>query len=155
MIRVAAEQDAARLAELEAACFGADAWSARLLSAELIAPGRTVLVDEADDGLLAYGSITVLGDVADLTRIAVDPGHRRRGVAARMLDELLVRASRSAATRMLLEVAETNATARALYARAGFAELARRRAYYADGGDALVLQKELLERRLAPEGARD
>lgn len=143
MIRAATEQDVACLAELEGACFGADAWSASLLSAELTGPGRTVLVDDSDGGVLAYGSITVLGDLADLTRIAVAPAHRRRGLAARMLDELLVCAGASAASRMLLEVAEHNESARGLYADAGFVELSRRRAYYAGGGDALVLQKTL------------
>lgn len=143
MIRAATEQDVGRLVELEIACFGADAWSASLLSAELAATGRTVLVEDVDDSLLAYGAITVVGDVADLTRIAVAPGHRRRGVAARMLDDLLARASASAASRMLLEVADANASARALYVRAGFVEISRRRAYYAGGGDALVLQKDL------------
>jgi ribosomal-protein-alanine N-acetyltransferase len=44
---------------------------------------------------------------------------------------------------MFLEVAEANAAARALYAAAGFAEVGRRRRYYADGGDALVLRRGL------------
>jgi ribosomal-protein-alanine N-acetyltransferase len=47
------------------------------------------------------------------------------------------------AVAMFLEVAEGNAAARALYGAAGFAEAGRRRRYYADGGDALVLRREL------------
>jgi ribosomal-protein-alanine N-acetyltransferase len=44
---------------------------------------------------------------------------------------------------MFLEVSERNAAARALYAAAGFAEVGRRRRYYADGADALVLRRDL------------
>jgi [ribosomal protein S18]-alanine N-acetyltransferase len=45
---------------------------------------------------------------------------------------------------MLLEVAAGNAPARALYAAAGFAEVGKRRRYYPDGSDALVLAAALV-----------
>jgi ribosomal-protein-alanine N-acetyltransferase len=41
---------------------------------------------------------------------------------------------------LFLEVSEVNAPARALYARAGAEEVGRRRRYYSDGSDALVLR---------------
>jgi ribosomal-protein-alanine N-acetyltransferase len=44
---------------------------------------------------------------------------------------------------VLLEVSETNAGARAFYAAHGAVELDRRRRYYRDGSDALVLQLPL------------
>jgi ribosomal-protein-alanine N-acetyltransferase len=44
---------------------------------------------------------------------------------------------------MFLEVAERNGAARALYAAAGFAAAGRRRRYYPDGADALVLRRSL------------
>jgi ribosomal-protein-alanine N-acetyltransferase len=47
------------------------------------------------------------------------------------------------AAAMFLEVSERYAAARGLYATAGFAEAGRRRRYYADGADALVLRREL------------
>jgi ribosomal-protein-alanine N-acetyltransferase len=48
-------------------------------------------------------------------------------------------AAAAGAARMLLEVAEDNAAARALYAAAGFAPAGRRPRYYPDGRDALLL----------------
>ena len=42
---------------------------------------------------------------------------------------------------MLLEVAESNVGARAFYAAHEYAEISRRRGYYADGDDALVLAR--------------
>ena len=54
---------------------------------------------------------------------------------------------RAGAVRLFLEVAEDNVAARALYERAGFGQIGRRKAYYAapDGGrtDALVLALDL------------
>jgi ribosomal-protein-alanine N-acetyltransferase len=44
---------------------------------------------------------------------------------------------------LFLEVAEPNMAARALYAGAGAKDVGRRRRYYADGADALVLRIDL------------
>jgi ribosomal-protein-alanine N-acetyltransferase len=49
-----------------------------------------------------------------------------------------VAAARGAA-RLLLEVSAANQPARALYKGLGFARQGRRRRYYADGADALIL----------------
>ena len=49
-------------------------------------------------------------------------------------------AGRAPGGRILLEVSATNDAALAFYASAGFVEIDRRRRYYRDGTDALVLQ---------------
>ena len=66
-----------------------------------------------------------------LLNITVAPAPRRRGHARRLLAEL-VRAepAASGAARLWLEVRESNAEARATYARLGFAEVGPRRGYY-------------------------
>ncbi|MBO0713017.1 MAG: hypothetical protein J2P47_17235, partial [Acetobacteraceae bacterium] len=51
----------------------------------------------------------------------------------------MAEAARRGAGAMFLEVAVTNGRAQRLYQRAGFAETGRRRRYYADGSDALIL----------------
>jgi ribosomal-protein-alanine N-acetyltransferase len=56
---------------------------------------------------------------------------------------LMADAARRGAREMFLEVAEGNAAARALYAGLGAAEAGRRRRYYPDGSDALVLRLAL------------
>ena len=43
---------------------------------------------------------------------------------------------------MLLEVSAGNAGARAFYAAEGFVEIDRRRRYYRDGSDAVVMARE-------------
>lgn len=149
MIRPATKADAAAIAAIERAAFGADAWSATLVDLELTAPGRVVVAAEQDDdALVGYASAAVIADVADLTRIAVMPSLRRGGVARALLRELLDRSAGRGAERMMLEVAEANAAAIGLYAASGFVEIARRRDYYGRDVDAVVME-------LAPIRGRD
>jgi len=89
----------------------------------------------------------VIAGEAELLTLATDPGHRREGIAARVLAGVEAKAVQMGAERQFLEVAEDNTGARALYSAAGYAEISRRAGYYARPGgtpvDALVLSKEL------------
>ena len=49
----------------------------------------------------------------------------------------------SGARRVFLEVSTLNTSAKSLYLRVGYREIGRRRGYYSDGSDALVLEKAL------------
>ena len=57
--------------------------------------------------------------------------------------EAMREAAARGAQAVLLEVAEPNVAARALYAGFGFQEVGQRRHYYADGSDALVLRYDI------------
>jgi ribosomal-protein-alanine N-acetyltransferase len=91
----------------------------------------------------------VAADEAELLTIAVAPEARRQGLGRARLSAFQAEAARRGAVTAYLEVAETNAAARALYDAAGWVEAGRRRGYYrAEAGpaiDALVMT-----RRLAP-----
>ena len=58
-----------------------------------------------------------------LSRIAIAPAARGRGLAAAMLDRLLREARAAGAPRCVLEVAPNNAAALALYGRLGFVQV--------------------------------
>ena len=117
-------------------------WDRQAFQGFLDFPG-TILVAGPDGFALGR----VVADEAELLTVAVRPGARRRGIAARCLAEFHGRAADKGATRAFLEVAATNAGARALYSGAGYAEDGRRRAYYAlpDGTsvDAILMSKTL------------
>ena len=138
MIRAATPADTAAIAGLESRLFGSDAWTPQQVADELTGPGRQTSV-AVDGQVVGYVVTMLVGDVVDLLRIGVDPGRRREGWAGRLLEQALTRP----ASRMLLEVSETNAEARALYAAHGFEEIHRRPGYYRDGSNALVLQLTL------------
>ena len=143
MIRAAGLADSGVLTAIESECFDSDAWSGSLVDAELTAPTGCVLLASQEESAVGYGSIRVVDDVADLQRIAILPGARRQGLGRELLEHLLTRAAILGASRILLEVADTNASAVALYESSGFAVIHRRHAYYAGGADALVMERSL------------
>ena len=92
------------------------------------------------------------GPEAEILTIAVVPEARGQGVGAALAEAALEFAAARGAETMMLEVAESNAAARALYARIGYAEIGRRPAYYQsrDGAeDALVLSRGVRDRQLS------
>ena len=141
IVRPARVEDTPAVRRLEQQLFGVDAWSAALVSSALTGPGRHAVVVEEQETVIGYAVTATVGDVVDLERIGVDPGHRRHGVGGRLLAGVLPEAGE--ARRMLCEVSAANTDALRFYADAGFAEIDRRRRYYRDGSDALVLQRHL------------
>ena len=129
------------LAALHAEAFSAP-WDARAFADLLTQPGVLLRI-EADGFIL----IRVVLDEAEILTLAVRPGARRQGLGRRLVERACVAAKDAGAAILFLEVAEDNAAARVLYARAGFVEIGRRKAYYAspDGRriDALVLHRDL------------
>lgn len=126
--------DAPALAALHARCFTTPRpWTAAEF-AELLASPLCFLLTEAQGFLLGR----VIADEAELLTIAVAPEARRQGEGARLLAAFAQAAKARGATTAFLEVAENNAAARALYARAGWAQAGRRKGYYhSPEGDAL------------------
>ena len=139
--RPAGPGDLAALVALERDCFGAGAWSADLLAGELarLPDTGSVLVAPADADVQAYAVLMTVADVADLARIAVSPGARRRGLGRTLLADARAQAVTRGCERMLLEVRADNLGALALYAAAGFQPIHVRRGYYGRGVDAAVM----------------
>lgn len=135
--------DPLELAALHAQAFDAP-WDAAAFADLLDQPG-VFAVAEPDGFIL----MRLVLDEAEILTLAVQPAARRAGLGGRLVGEGVVRATQGGAARVFLEVAESNAAARALYARAGFAEVGRRRAYYRrpDGSreDALTLAWNITE----------
>jgi len=137
MTRAGTSADLDALVDLERRCFGSGAWGSGLVE-QALAAGQVLVVDDA-----GYVVVRVVGDVADLDRIAVEPDRRGRGLGRALLAAAVTRAATAGAERMLLEVADDNASALALYSSAGFVEIHRRRGYYPGGIDAVVMERSL------------
>lgn len=144
-VRPAATPDLGFLGTLEEASFR-DPWPRTLLLAEILHADALVLVASVDRGgeelRAGYLAARRGPGEAEILRLAVVPGHRREGIATLLVRCALDSLARSG-TACFLEVREDNAAARALYGRLGFRTVGRRRAYYADGSDALVLRASL------------
>ena len=82
-------------------------------------------------------------DEAEILTLAVLPDARRQGLGRDLLRAAMRRAAETDARTMFLEVAEDNGAARRLYTSQGFTEVGRRKRYYANGDDALVMRVSL------------
>jgi [ribosomal protein S18]-alanine N-acetyltransferase len=131
------------LADLHTRCF-ARGWSSMELARLAAEPGVIAL---SAGGKRAAGFILVRValDEAEILTLATDPQERRTGIARSLLAAAMIEARRSGARTVFLEVSDQNAAAISLYQSAGFVQGGRRRAYYSDGSDALVMEKTLGE----------
>jgi ribosomal-protein-alanine N-acetyltransferase len=114
-------------------------WGPDAMALQLALPGVLALLDP----LGGMAMLRVAADEAELLTLAVLPQRHRQGIGRALLAAAAREAAACGAAAMFLEVATRNAPARALYAREGFTEVGRRRRYYADGDDALVLRRDL------------
>ncbi|MDI9569785.1 MAG: ribosomal protein S18-alanine N-acetyltransferase [Pseudomonadota bacterium] len=90
--------------------------------------------------LVGYINFWIVVDEAQLHRLAVDEGFRRRGVAMELIRHMLRYLAERAVATVQLEVRQRNIHAVRLYERMGFAMQGRRRGYYEETGeDALLL----------------
>jgi ribosomal-protein-alanine N-acetyltransferase len=140
MIRPATQAHVPALAAIHAASFPlAEIWGEDAISLQLALPGVFGLVDERGGMLL--GRVTV--DEAEVLTLAVSPESRRQGIARELLHAACAEARQRGGRTMFLEVSVGNAPANELYRRFGFTEVGRRRRYYVDASDALVLHMNI------------
>jgi ribosomal protein S18 acetylase RimI-like enzyme len=125
---------------LEAECFPHERWSQQVWEDEFAVAN---VLGYWDEDLLGLASFAIAGATVDLRTVGVTAAARRRGVATELLRTGMEWAAAMGASRMLLEVAEGNAPALELYRKLGFGLISRRRRYYRDGADALILEVAL------------
>lgn len=81
--------------------------------------------------LITYDSV----DSLDIFEIAVDEKFRSRGIATKLLNRL------NDERKILLEVSEKNTNAINLYIKNGFKVISKRKKYYLDGSDAIIMMR--------------
>ncbi|MDK9716960.1 MAG: ribosomal protein S18-alanine N-acetyltransferase [Trichlorobacter sp.] len=138
------EADLAAVLRIEQACFPR-AWTRKHFLAEIGSERGTPVVAEFDGQVAGYLCLTVLLDEAEVLDVAVDPALQGRGIGAQLMQWACVEAVRQGAIVLRLEVRATSLPAIALYERFGFVRSGLRKAYYEQGVDALLLDKNLVE----------
>lgn len=124
-------------AALHAQAFPHEPWDEASFATMLAQPGMLGFLDERGGFLL----LRIVLDEAEIITIGVTAP--RQGIATALMAQGTAAARAAGVKTIHLEVEEQNAAARALYARLGFILTGRRKAYYANGADALTLALEL------------
>lgn len=156
--RPATSSDLTDMAKLEVDLFPTDAWSNEIFRQELdLVPearsywiGREIPRDplaalEGDGSglLVGYAGISFIGPDSEIMTFAIARSHQGQGLGTEFLKKLVNLARVRDCTRMLLEVRADNDAALALYTKVGFVEGERRKRYYQDGVDAILMSKDL------------
>jgi ribosomal-protein-alanine N-acetyltransferase len=120
-------------------------WSRSMFAGEISKPSSICLgaFDSESHELLGYLIISRYVDAWHVMNVAVEPEHRRRGIATALLDRLFELTVEDGRRGYTLEVRVSNTQAIALYERLGFQARGIRRGYYTDNReDALIMWKD-------------
>lgn len=140
--------DIEQILEIEEISFN-EPWSLMLFLEELICKDALDYVvktyeTKETETVTAYICSRITGSEMSILRIAVSKKWRGIGIASWLLNKLFEIAIIKGVTSVFLEVKSSNSAALALYNKAGFIHIGKRRNYYTETGeDALVLLKKL------------
>jgi [ribosomal protein S18]-alanine N-acetyltransferase len=120
-------------------------WSRSMFAGELAKPSSISLgaFDPETNELLGYLIISRYVDAWHVMNLAVAPDHRRRRIAASLLERLFELTTGESRRGYTLEVRVSNDVAIKLYEQAGFKARGIRRGYYTDNReDALIMWRD-------------
>ena len=145
-------EDLDRLAAIHADGFPGAAWSAGDLAALLREETVFGLVVRRANffgtrSAVAFVLVRLVAGEAEILTLAVDPAHRRRGIARQLMETVFRRLYHDRAETLFLEVDAGNEPAVELYRRLRFRKVGERKGYYAHGSvpgaTALVMRADL------------
>lgn len=142
VVRSARPADLAKLVALEAEVFG-DGWSEGSLRNFLTAGEDVVLVAEGgtQPAVLGYVCFLRLVDDVELLRLAVRSLARGRGIGRALVERGLELHRPFGLAACHLEVRRDNGAAIGFYEHLGFEQVGRRRSYYSDGCEAVLMSR--------------
>lgn len=124
-----AETDCEQTEILMKECFSVP-WSVDALKEMFHTKGYCSFLAKEETEVIGYIGMKVVLDEADITNVAVLPAYRKKGIARKLLQQLLDEARQQGIYSIYLEVRDSNAAAITLYKHAGFKEVGKRKNYY-------------------------
>lgn len=143
VIHEMAREHLSQILAIERAAYPAP-WSETAFSNEMTSDVSVTIVAVAGKSVAGFLVGWIVADQVHVANIAVEAGHRRRGIGNGMMAWLLEEAVRRGCATCTLEVRESNQAARRMYGRLGFRSVALRKSYYSNPvEDAVVMVKTL------------
>lgn len=142
-IRPAGRHETDLLAAIQAEAFPR-AWSASSIGDLMVMPGVVAFLALDGDQPVGFIMGRLAAEEAEVITLAALPRLRRLGIGSALLDHLLQAMHGHGARECFLEVGESNASAQALYRKAGFAPVGRRKDYYetAQGRESAIVMRK-------------
>ena len=133
------EKDAELIAEIERCCF-ATPWTAEQLKSS--DDSTVFFLARVDEKVVGYGGMYTVLDEGYVTNIGVLPEFRRRGIGAKIVNQLIDFSKEKALSFLSLEVRVSNMAAINPYKSFGFEEVGKRKNFYRlPNEDALIMTR--------------
>jgi ribosomal-protein-alanine N-acetyltransferase len=98
-----------------------------------------IVAEDREASVRGFAIARVVGEEVELENIVVDRKRRNQGLGTQLIEKIMQGSKSRNATRLFLEVRESNPAARALYEKCGLVLSGRRRAYYTSPSEDAVL----------------
>ena len=149
-IRTASREDLKELFRLEQLCFDAESFSRRQINYLIRQSAGHFMVLTEDEKIAGFLVLLIrkTSFKARIYSIAVSPHFRGKNYGKTLLDKAVELALEEGKKSLTLEVNENNEAAIQLYKKFGFQVTGKRKAYYKDGSDALLMEFEVIPRCL-------
>lgn len=89
--------------------------------------------------VIGFVALRLAAGVGEILNVGILPKFTRRGVGTALLSHVLAWTRENGGEEISLEVAADNKAAIGLYEKAGFLPVGRRKKFYSDGQDALIM----------------
>ncbi|MCR5194201.1 MAG: ribosomal protein S18-alanine N-acetyltransferase [Alphaproteobacteria bacterium] len=126
-----------QLADLHKICFPHKPWSADDF-ADLKKSGCEIVASQ--NGFIVWRTVL---DESEIITIGVHPDARGAGIAIAMIGLMENEIKKNGANKIFLEVSHKNTAAIKLYEKCGFIVIGKRKQYYSDGSDAILMEKNI------------
>lgn len=127
--------------QVEVACFSTP-WSLDAFRKDLENPNAVYFCLEDDGIVIGYVGMWNISGEGNINNVAVLPQYRRKGYAKQLLTHLISYAKENKLSFLTLEVRASNQGAIRLYEDCGFVPVGRRKKYYDNREDAILMTLE-------------
>jgi ribosomal protein S18 acetylase RimI-like enzyme len=145
-LQLARMEQAAALAQMSRALIETGlghSWTAARIARQIQHSESVVLIAKLASDTAGFAVMQFGDDSAHLNLLAVEPPHRRRGIARALLHWLEATARTAGTFTIALELRATSATAYAFYSALGYRETGRMRGYYQGVEEAIRMARDL------------
>ena len=118
-------------------------WSKKQWDNELKKDGIKVIGILFSNLVIGICVFQVILDEAQINFFVVDQKYRKQGFGSYLMSYLIKQCEILNITKLLLEVSNTNVTAKKFYSRFDFATVGIRKNYYRDGSDGILKEKKI------------
>lgn len=116
-------------------------WSRESYIKELANPIATYFVAKFDNKVVGFIGTWIVLDESDITNVAVHPDYRNKGIASKLIENLIKYCREQKCTSFILEVRCSNNSAISIYEKHDFVREGIRKGYYEDNKEDAILMR--------------